>query len=62
MPTLMMEAESSFKTSVNIYQITLCYITDDSHLQIRRRENLEFHLINTITVPRFYGQNLMCCF
>jgi hypothetical protein len=30
----MMEAVSSSEASVNVYQITWCYISDDSHLQL----------------------------
>jgi hypothetical protein len=36
--TLMMEAVSSSKTSVNIYQTTRCYIPEDSNLHNLRRE------------------------
>jgi hypothetical protein len=31
--TLMMEAASTFETSVNIYQTTQCYNSEDSQLQ-----------------------------
>jgi hypothetical protein len=40
--TLMMEAESSFETSVNIYQTTR-YISEDSHIHIRRHKNHKSH-------------------
>jgi hypothetical protein len=38
---LMMEAASTSERSVNFYQITLRYNSADSHLHIRRRENLK---------------------
>jgi hypothetical protein len=41
---VMMEAVSSSETSVNIYQTTRHNIPEDSHLHIRRRENLKSHL------------------
>jgi hypothetical protein len=41
---LMMEAESTSKTSVNFYQATRRNIPEDSHLHTRRRENLKSHL------------------
>jgi hypothetical protein len=41
--TQMMEAVSSSEMSVSIYQTTRCYMTDDSHLHTRRRENLRSH-------------------
>jgi hypothetical protein len=37
---LMMEAKSTSETSVNFYQITRRNNPEDSHLHIRRRENL----------------------
>jgi hypothetical protein len=43
--TLQDEVASSSETSVNIYQITQCYIPEDSHLYSRRRENLKSHKI-----------------
>jgi hypothetical protein len=43
--TLIMEAASIFKKSVNFYQITRRYIPEDSHLHIHRRENLKSHLV-----------------
>jgi hypothetical protein len=36
----MMEAASASETSVNFYQTTRRYKPEDSHLRIRRRENL----------------------
>jgi hypothetical protein len=44
MSVLMMEAESTSVTSVNLYQTTRCYIPEDSHLRTRRRENLKCHI------------------
>jgi hypothetical protein len=40
-----MEAVNS-ETSINIYQTTRRNIPEDSHLFIRRRENLKSHLMN----------------
>jgi hypothetical protein len=37
----MMEAVSTSKTSVNLYQTTRRNNPEDSHLYIRRRENLK---------------------
>jgi hypothetical protein len=39
----MMEAVSTFETSVNVYQTTLRINPEDNHLHIRRRENLKSH-------------------
>jgi hypothetical protein len=48
--TVIMEAASSSKTSVNFYhQTTLRNIPEDSHLHTRRRENLKSHLYNTLS-------------
>jgi hypothetical protein len=41
--TLMMEAASTCKTSVNLYQTTRCTNPEDSHLHTRRLENLKSH-------------------
>jgi hypothetical protein len=41
----MMEVVSSSEMSVNIYQIPLCYITEDSHFQIEGH----LHPVNTWT-------------
>jgi hypothetical protein len=38
---LMMEAASTSETSVNFYHTTRSNIPEDSHLHIRRRENLK---------------------
>jgi hypothetical protein len=46
---LMMEAASTFETSVNSYQTTRCNNPEDSHLQTRRRENLKSHI--RIAIP-----------
>jgi hypothetical protein len=40
-----METASTSGTSVNFYQITGRNIPEDSHLRIRRRENLKTHEI-----------------
>jgi hypothetical protein len=40
---LMMEAANTSETSVNFYETTRRNITEDSHLRIRRRENLKSH-------------------
>jgi hypothetical protein len=37
----MMEATSNSETSLNFYQTTRHYNPEDSHLHIRRRENLK---------------------
>jgi hypothetical protein len=39
-----LEAERTFKTSVNLYKTTRLSIQEDSHLQFRRDENLKFHV------------------
>jgi hypothetical protein len=41
MVALAMEAESTFKTSVNFYQTALRYNPEDSQLHTLRRENLK---------------------
>jgi hypothetical protein len=47
---LMMEAASTSQTSVNSYQTTRRNIQEDSHLHIRRRENLKSHRIFSLFV------------
>jgi hypothetical protein len=47
---LMMEAASTSETSVSFHQTTHRNITQDSHLDIRLRENLEFHDMYFIAV------------
>jgi hypothetical protein len=42
---LMMEAVSTSETSVNFYQTTRRYNPEDSHLHIRRRENLKSNVL-----------------
>jgi hypothetical protein len=39
----LMEAASTFETSVYFYQTTQCNIPEDNHLHIRRRESLKSH-------------------
>jgi hypothetical protein len=41
--TQMMEAVSTSKTSINVYQTTRCNIPEDSHPHTRRCENLKSH-------------------
>jgi hypothetical protein len=41
----MTEAASTFKTSVNFYETTRRYISEDSHFHTRRRENLKSHKV-----------------
>jgi hypothetical protein len=41
----MMEAVSTYETSVNFYQTAQRNIPEDSHLHTRRRENLKSHLV-----------------
>jgi hypothetical protein len=53
----MMEAASTTKTSVNIYQTTLRNNPEDSHLYIRRHENLKSHTNHTI-VPIFLAHTV----
>jgi hypothetical protein len=49
---LMMEAASTPITSVSFYQTTRRNIPEDSHLHIRRRENLKSHKV--LFVHMFY--------
>jgi hypothetical protein len=46
-PIIRVMMMSSSETSVNIYQITRCYIPKDSHIHARRRENLKSHKMET---------------
>jgi hypothetical protein len=46
--TLMMEAESTSETSVNLYQTTRRKNAEDSCLHSRRRENPKSHNTNSI--------------
>jgi hypothetical protein len=46
---LMMEAASTSETSVNFYETTRCNNSEDSHLHIRRHENLKSH--NYLLLP-----------
>jgi hypothetical protein len=46
--TLMMEADSTSETSVNVDQTARCYILEDSHLHTRHRENLKSHLQGSV--------------
>jgi hypothetical protein len=48
---LMMEAVSTYETSVNFYHTTQCNISEDSHLHSCRHENMKFHGDN------LFGQN-----
>jgi hypothetical protein len=50
---LMMEAESTFETSVNFYRTTRSNIPEDSHLCSRRRENLKSHLLKFNSIHTF---------
>jgi hypothetical protein len=43
MEAVMIEAASTTETSVNVYQTTRCYNSEDSHLHTRRRENLKYY-------------------
>jgi hypothetical protein len=43
----MMEAVTTFETSVNFYQTTRHNVPEDSHLHIRRHENLKAYLIRS---------------
>jgi hypothetical protein len=43
---LMMKAARTSETSANFYQTTSRNIPEDSHLHIRRRENLKSHKEN----------------
>jgi hypothetical protein len=40
---LMMKAASTSETLVNVYETTRSSISEDSHLNIHRRENLKYH-------------------
>jgi hypothetical protein len=42
---LMMEAASTYETSVNFYQTTRRNNPEDSHLHSRRRENLKSRIL-----------------
>jgi hypothetical protein len=44
------EGSKLLRTSVNIYQTTRCNIPEDSHIQIRRRENLNLTKLCIIMV------------
>jgi hypothetical protein len=51
---LMMEAVNTYETSANFYQITWRNAPGDSHLHIRRRENLKSHTDHSPTTdPSF---------
>jgi hypothetical protein len=53
--TLMMEAAVTSEKSVNFYQTTRHNNPEDSHLHIRRSENLKSYLVN------IYGEaNVRC--
>jgi hypothetical protein len=43
MIALMVEAENTSETSVNFYQTTRRNNPEDSHIHVRRRENLKSH-------------------
>jgi hypothetical protein len=51
---LMMEAASSSKTSVNIYQTARRSISEDRHLYVRRREKLKSHTIIHNSVAAYH--------
>jgi hypothetical protein len=50
---LMMKAASTSETLVNVYETTRSNISEDSHLNIHRRENLKYHTSNwaSISLP-----------
>jgi hypothetical protein len=52
---MMTEAVNTSETSVSIYQTTLCYIPENSHLHTLSSENLKYHqtanLMNKDTGP-----------
>jgi hypothetical protein len=52
---LMTEAVSSSETSVNIFQTTWRSIREDSHIHIRRRENLKSHIFQVVFVGYISG-------
>jgi hypothetical protein len=43
---MMMEAASTYETSVNVYQSRRRYNPEDSQLHSRRRENLKFYFVS----------------
>jgi hypothetical protein len=47
---LMMEAACTSETLVNFYQTTRRYNPEDSHLHIRRRENLKSYLLHLTNI------------
>jgi hypothetical protein len=46
----MKEAESTFETSVNLYQTTRRNKPEASHLHIRRHENLKSHNLMLVRI------------
>jgi hypothetical protein len=50
----MMDEVSTSETSVNFYQTTQSYNPEDSHLHIRRRENLKSHLLHVMVYSSFF--------
>jgi hypothetical protein len=52
----MMEAANTSETSVNFYQTTLLNNPEDSHLHIRRRENLK----TTLFCPLYAFTSEIC--
>jgi hypothetical protein len=56
---LMIKAATTSETLVNFYWDTRRNIPEDSHLHIRRRENLKYHhVIYIIRGRQFAGSNL----
>jgi hypothetical protein len=58
--TLVMEAASTFETSLNFYQTTQSHNTEDRHLHTRRRENLISQSQGNSEQPKFEKWLLSC--
>jgi hypothetical protein len=56
MMALMMEAASTSETLVSFYQTTRRNNTEDSHLHIRRRENLKCHNTKLLRNRNNFGE------
>jgi hypothetical protein len=51
---MMMDAASTYETSVNFYQTTRRNNPEDSHLHTRRRENLKSRYMKIDMVQQFF--------
>jgi hypothetical protein len=55
----MMEAASTSETSVNFYQNTRRYNSEDSHLRTHRRENFKSYLVIDL-IAQLLGELVDC--